>query len=212
MSPRELLSREWRDLASRHHCETSSTQALLDELLRAYCEPIRQYHTIEHIASLLRQLDDHGRAVVDRDAVALAILFHDVVYDPRQRDNEEKSAALARGRLALLGFPDDVVNKVEHYIHATKHAQDFETSDRDLSLLLDLDLSTLAVAPAEYRAYADAIRREYRHVPDELYRAGRRRVLEGFLARDRIYRTDELRALWEEPARANIAGEMADLA
>jgi predicted metal-dependent HD superfamily phosphohydrolase len=142
----------------------------------------------------------------------LAILFHDVIYDPRRSDNEEKSAALARTRLALLGLSDDVVAKVEHWIHATKHVQDFKTSDRDLSVLLDLDLSTLAVASAEYRAYADAIRREYRHVPDELYRAGRRRVLEGFLARDRIYRTDELHELWEEPARANIAGEMADLA
>ena len=187
MSPSELLSQVWRDLASRHHCETSSAQALLDELLRAYSEPIRHYHTIEHIASLLRQLDDHGQAVVDRDAVALAIL------------------------LALLGFPDDVVNKVEHYIHATKHAQDFETSDRDLSLLLDLDLSTLAAAPAAYRVYADAIRREYGDVPDQLYRSARRRVLEGFLARERIYRTDDLRTLWEERARANITAEVADL-
>jgi predicted metal-dependent HD superfamily phosphohydrolase len=212
MSPSELLSHVWRDLASRHHCEPSRAQELLNELLRAYSEANRHYHTTGHIASLLRQLDDLGQAVVDRDAVILAILFHDVIYDPRRSDNEEKSAALARARLAPLGLPDEVVAKVEHWIHATKHAQDFKTSDRDLSVLLDLDLSTLAVAPAEYRGYADAIRREYRHVPDELYRAGRRRVLEGFLARDRIYRTDELHALWEEPARANIAGEMAELA
>lgn len=212
MSASELLSQVWRDLASRRHCEPARAQELLHELLGAYSEPNRHYHTTEHIASLLRQLDDLGQAVVDRDAAILAILFHDVIYDSRRSDNEEKSAALARTRLAMLGLPDEVVAKVEHWIHATKHAQDFKTSDRDLSLLLDLDLSTLAVAPAEYRAYADAIRREYRHVPDELYRAGRRRVLEGFLARDRIYRTDELHALWEEPARANIAGEMADLA
>jgi predicted metal-dependent HD superfamily phosphohydrolase len=212
MSASELLSQVWRDLASRRHCEPSRAQELLHELLGAYSEPNRHYHTTQHIASLLRLLDDLGQAVVDRDAAILAILFHDVIYDSRRSDNEERSAALARTRLALLGLPDEVIAKVEHWIHATKHAQDFKTSDRDLSLLLDLDLSTLAVAPAEYRAYADAIRREYRHVPDELYRAGRRRVLEGFLARDRIYRTDELRALWEEPARANIAGEMADLA
>jgi predicted metal-dependent HD superfamily phosphohydrolase len=212
MSPRELLSHEWLELTSRHHCETSSAQALLDELLGAYSEPNRRYHTIEHIASLLQRLDDHGQAVVDRDAVALAILFHDVIYDPRQRDNEEKSAAFARGRLALLGFHDELVAKVELYIHATKHAQDFATSDRDLSLLLDLDLSTLAVAPAEYLVYADAIRREFGDVPDELYRPARRRVLEGFLAREWIYRTDDLRALWEERARANIAAEISDLA
>jgi predicted metal-dependent HD superfamily phosphohydrolase len=212
MSPSELLSQVWRDLASRHHCEPVRAQELLDELLGAYSESNRHYHTTEHIASLLRQLHNLGQAVVDRDTVILAILFHDVIYDPRRSDNEEKSAALARTRLALMGLPDELATKVEHWIHATKHAADFKTCDRDLLVLLDLDLSTLAAAHAEYRIYADAIRREYRHVPDELYRAGRRRVLEGFLARDRIYRTDELHALWEEPARANIAGEMADLA
>jgi predicted metal-dependent HD superfamily phosphohydrolase len=86
------------------------------------------------------------------------------------------------------------------------------TDDCDLAVLLDLDLSTLAAAPAEYRTCAQAIRREYAQVPDELYRPGRRRILEGFLARGRIYRTDQLHALWEERARANISGEIAELA
>jgi hypothetical protein len=39
--------------------------------------------------------------------------------------------------------------------------------DCDLAVLLDRDLSTLATAPAEYRTYAQVIRREYAHVPDE---------------------------------------------
>ncbi len=60
-------------------------------------------------------------------------------------------------------------------------------------------------------AYALAIRQEYSVVPDTLYRLGRRRVLEGFLARAQIYRTERLRALWEAPARANLSGEIAAL-
>jgi predicted metal-dependent HD superfamily phosphohydrolase len=52
----------------------------------AYSEPHRKHHTIEHIGSLLRQLEEHGHAVVDRDAVVLAMLFHDVVYDPLRHD------------------------------------------------------------------------------------------------------------------------------
>jgi len=212
MDPRELLSHAWHDLARRHDCETPRALLLLDELLADYSEPKRSYHTVEHIASLLRQLDDHGRAVVDRDAVVLAMLFHDVIYDPLRHDNEERSAALARERLASVGLPDQLVAKVERYIQATKHRQDLDTDDADLALLLDLDLSTLAAEPAEYRLYADAIRREYEEVPDEQYRSGRRRVLEGFLARGRIYQTDRLRARWEERARANIAAEIADLA
>jgi predicted metal-dependent HD superfamily phosphohydrolase len=205
----ELVSDVWRDLARRQGCAGSATQAMLDDLLRAYSEPRRHYHTIDHIASLLRLINEHGLEVIDRNAVALAVLFHDVVYDPARHDNEQASADLAGERLAALGFPGQLVAKVKGYILATQHRQSAPTSnDPDLGLLLDLDLSILAAAPAEYRAYAQAIRHEHAHVPDALYRLGRRRILEGFLARERIYRTDQLHALWDERARANIGGEI----
>jgi predicted metal-dependent HD superfamily phosphohydrolase len=212
MNAHDRLSHKWRELANRYGCETTCAEIVLDELLRAYSEPNRLYHAIDHIGSLLSQLEEHGNAVIDSDAVVLAILFHDVVYNPLRHDSEEKSAALAGERLAFLGFPGGVIAKVEQYINATKHAQDFVTADCYLAVLLDLDLSTLAAAPAEYRAYSQANRREYAHVPDELYRPGRRRFVEGFLERQLIYRTDQLHALWEERARANISGEIVELA
>jgi predicted metal-dependent HD superfamily phosphohydrolase len=206
------VSDVWRDLARRHGRAGPAAEDVLDQIKRAYAEPHRHYHTIEHIASLLRLLDEHGHNVVDHDAVVLAILFHDIVYDPARHDNEEASADVAAERLAQLGLPDRLIIKVRRYILATRHGEGAGTiDDRDLALLLDLDLSVLAAAPAPYRAYAQAVRREYAHVPDELYRSGRRQVLEGFRARERIYRT-ELHALWEKPARANLADEIAGLA
>ena len=48
-------------------------------------------------------------------------------------------------------------------------------------------------------------------MPDELYRPGRRRVLESFLSRRHIYLTERLRALWEAPARANLSEEILRL-
>src|SRR5262249_2757927 len=72
MNLRDLLSHTWRNIARRHDCETSSAQLVLDELLGAYSQPDRKYHTIEHIGSLLRQVEEHGHALRDRDAVALA--------------------------------------------------------------------------------------------------------------------------------------------
>jgi len=206
------VSNAWRDLARRHGRAGPAAEDVLDQIMRGYAEPHRHYHTIEHIASLLRLLDEHGHKVIDRDAMVLAILFHDIVYDPARHDNEEASADVAAERLAQLGLPDRLIIKVRRYILATRHGESVGTIDEtDLALLLDLDLSVLATAPALYRVYALAIRREYAHVPDVLYRSGRRHVLEGFRARERIYRT-ELHALWEEPARANLAGEIAGLA
>jgi predicted metal-dependent HD superfamily phosphohydrolase len=207
-----LVSDVWRNLMHRRGCSAPAAQAVLDEFVHAYAEPHRHYHTIEHVASLLRLMDEHGHAIVDRNPVTLAILFHDVVYDPARHDNEQASADLAGERLVLLGFPGQLVSKVGSYILATQHDLSAPAKDdADLALLLDLDLSILAAAPAAYRTYAQAIRREYASVPDALYRAGRRRILEGFLARERIYRTEQLRALWEARARTNIAGEVRDL-
>jgi predicted metal-dependent HD superfamily phosphohydrolase len=132
---------------------------------------------------------------------------------PPGRTNEAASAALAAQRLAALGLPAARIDAVTRCILATRHGAQRGAGDAPgLVLLLDLDLSILAAAPAAYRAYAEAIRREYASVPDELYREARRRVLESFLARERIYRTDRLRALWEGPARANLASEIAGLA
>jgi predicted metal-dependent HD superfamily phosphohydrolase len=207
----EHVSRVWRDIAGRRGCEAASADAVLAELLRAHGEPHRHYHTLTHIAQLLQFLEEHGGAS-DRDAVSLAILFHDVMYDPASRDNEEESAELAALRLTALGFSAPLVAKVDRYIRATRHSLPArQHDDPDLNLLLDLDLSILAASPERYRAYAQAIREEYRAVPQDVYVAGRRAVLEGFLARKQIYLTERLRALWEASARANLAAELAEL-
>jgi predicted metal-dependent HD superfamily phosphohydrolase len=202
----------WGDLSARHGCDGPAA-AVLQEIVRAYGEPHRHYHTLDHIGGLLALLDRHGADAGDRDALVLAVLFHDVVYDPTRQDNEEASARVASERLAALGFPAGTIAKVARYILATRHDRPMDAGgDADLALLLDLDLSVLAGAPADYRAYAEAVRREYGFVPEPLYREGRRRVLQGFLVRERIYLTDALHAAWEQVARVNLAGEIAALA
>lgn len=205
------VQRCWDDLALRTGCDAPAAAATFAALLRAYGEPHRHYHTLDHVAALLVLLDRHADAGSDRDALILAILFHDAIYDPSRQDNEAASAVFAAGHLTKLGFSEDRVGKVVRCILATCHGQKAAPDDADVALLLDLDLSILAAPTDLYRSYAQAIRREYAHVPDALYRAGRARVLEGFLARDHIYLTERLRALWEEPARANLAAELTGL-
>lgn len=207
----ECVQRRWDALSTGAGCDPETAASALQDLVRAYGEPHRHYHTLDHIADLLELLDRHGVDAQDRDALTLAILYHDIVYDPRRPDNEPASARLASERLTSVGFAQELVDKVARYILATRHDQPVATADADLALLLDLDLAILAAAPDRYRAYARAVRQEYAFVPDELYRPGRRRVLQGFLARGRIYITDRLQRLWEDPARANLAAEIAEL-
>lgn len=163
-------------------------------------EPHRHYHDERHIAAMLRAIPE-GRAT--RELIA-AIWLHDIVYDPRAADNEERSADQARRDLAGNGIDSDAVVAL---ILATKHHR-AETEDQ--RLLNDLDLGILGAPPSEYARYAEAIGREYAHVPAEAYRAGRARVLRGLLDVPAIFHGREFKPL-EAQARTNLAAEIAEL-
>jgi len=205
-------ARRWHDLTARLGIDANAARPVLAELLALYGEAGRHYHTLDHIADLLQLLDAHGRALGDRDAVELAIYFHDAVYNPLRSDNEAASAALAGKRLTTLNLPVGLVAKVERYILSTRHdAGGWLPDDADLALLLDLDLAVLGAARPVYTDYARAIRREYGMYPDDAYRAGRKKVLSAFLALPQIYGTPALRGQWEAPARDNLAWEIGEL-
>src|SRR5262249_57500472 len=68
MTAHVLLSATWHELVQRRGSSGPQAELVLDELVAAYLEPARQYHTLEHIAQLLRLLEEHGQAVIDRDA------------------------------------------------------------------------------------------------------------------------------------------------
>lgn len=181
------------------------------ELVACYSGDGRHYLTLDHIAVLLELSAEHAAVLADRDTVDLAILYHDAVYQPSRRDNEERSAALARARLTALGLPEGQIAMVARYIEATKHADGEPTGDSDLDHLLDFDLSILAAEPTAYESYAAAIRREYAIYADLLYRPGRAKVLRAFLAMPCLYRVPALAARWDSPARANLSAELARL-
>jgi predicted metal-dependent HD superfamily phosphohydrolase len=108
MDALDLVQRCWNGLVARRGSLPSTAATVLEETVRAYREPHRHYHTLDHVAALLTLLDRYGAEVADSDAVTAAILFHDVVYDPARHDNEEASAAWAAARLARRGFAEDL--------------------------------------------------------------------------------------------------------
>lgn len=170
-------------------------QLLLD-LCRRYQEPHRHYHSLEHIAAMLHA----GRAFPLDDAQTLAVWFHDAIYDATRADNEERSAALATDLLTAAGAAPDLVARVARIVLDTKtHVP----STPDSAPVLDLDLMSLAAPWPEFAANTAAIRAEYAHVPDDLFRQGRRDFMARMLQRDRLFATDWGAAL-EPLARANL--------
>jgi predicted metal-dependent HD superfamily phosphohydrolase len=172
------------------------------------------YHNLTHIHALLRLMDSLPSAVrpQDRTALVFACWFHDAVYDGTQKDNEERSAAQWREFGVQAVLDTVLVGKVDDWIMQTKHHMQCPADAApDKKLFLDLDLSILAAEPDVYEAYSKAIRSEYSHISSPDFRRGRAKVMQTFLAAERLYFTSTLRDLWETRARSNIKAEIEAL-
>ena len=176
-------------------------------LVLRYAELARAYHTLTHIEECLRAYDASG---VYDPWLELALWLHDVIYDPRAHGNEAQSAELARRWILEAGLKSQAADAVAAAILATEH-RSVPTDGRE-ALIQDIDLAILAAPRDRLMTYEHQIGREYSWAPADRYLAGRRAVLEGFLARPQLYRTAVYRQRLEGLARDNLRHLIASLA
>jgi predicted metal-dependent HD superfamily phosphohydrolase len=188
------------------------SRGIFADLDRRYRGPGRFYHTWEHIADCLAELDTAPSLCDAPATVELALWFHDAVYDPRATDNEARSAVLLREAAGRLGVGADLADRAARLIMATAHRADVTPPDRDGAAIRDIDLAILGAPPARFGAYEAAVRREYGFLPDPEWRAGRSRVLRMFLELPRIFHTDVFHDRLEQQARTNLAASLERLA
>ena len=181
---------------------------VFEQVAARYDEPHRRYHDRRHLDQVLADVERLLASVdvADPDAVRLAALFHDAVYDPRSVTNEAESAFLAAQLLAGVESVPRVAD-VQRLVLATASHR---PAAPDEAVLLDADLAVLGADRRAYLAYVRAVRREFAHVPDDGWRTGRAAVLRSLLALPRIYTTPPM-ARYEERARENLAFELAAL-
>ncbi|MFI6098236.1 hypothetical protein ACIA8G_21970 [Lentzea sp. NPDC051213] len=180
------------------------------DLMERYAEPHRSYHNTFHVAAVVRDslvlADAFAFTSAERAVLTLAACAHDVIYDGKPGEDERASAAWARERLA--GLEEEHVARVESLVLATiTHSSD----DPLAHVMLDADLAILGSEPALYERYSVAVRQEYSRYDDEIWRAGRAKVLKTLLDRPDLYVTEPARELWDAAARANLARELQSL-
>lgn len=188
--------------------------ALLDDLRERHGEPGRHYHDWAHIEALLRWFEEVEPRLTCPDAVRWAILFHDAVYDPTRPDNEERSAALLKDKAAELLDPATLARAARMVRATAGHAipEGLPADEAsDMAMFLDMDLSILGAPAAVFDRYEEGVRAEYAHVPEPAFRPGRRRILDGFLARPMLFLSPWGRERFEAAARANLARSVAKL-
>lgn len=145
-----------------------------------YSQSWRRYHNLTHIFDFLEKCrycctrNDDIKKMMDPINTQLAIWYHDIIYTPSRKDNEERSRDLFIEFYDLLesnNFNEDkIVNKekVAKYIMATKeHFKDsFFSDDFNLNVLMDMDVSSMA--SEEYKVNDENILYEYSHIYDEV--------------------------------------------
>lgn len=183
--------------------------AELDQLLARYSEPERFYHTLQHLGECLDRLDEAPGIAERPGEVALALWYHDAIYDTRRSDNEARSAELAAGVLRGAGAPETVVDRTVALILATRHSD--PVAPGDAALVVDIDLAILGASEERFEEYDDQIHLEYAWVPEPVFRPTRARILQGFLERERIYGTDAFAARYDARARSNLLGALMRL-
>lgn len=192
---------KWLELWQRLGVQNSPA-SFFAELEARYSERYRAYHNLAHVMDCLAEFESARSLAHDPSAVEMAIWYHDAVYDPRAKDNEEQSAGLAAKVGSEIGLPSSLNQRVNNLILATKKHD--ASLDRDAAVMVDVDLSILGREPQRFDEYENQIRQEYGWVSDEAFAAGRTAVLESFLARPVVYSTELFRNKYEQQARENL--------
>jgi predicted metal-dependent HD superfamily phosphohydrolase len=170
----------------------------IDSVLQ-YMERGRSYHTFQHISDMFRTAYEH-RISLTR-AQKIAIVYHDAVYKPGRKDNEEKSVAcMYRDEWGVE--KEEHLEIAEKIILSTRHHFPLHRQARDV---IDLDLYNLT----DFWRYLDTyekVKEEYSKLDEDKWIKGRVAWLKEFLKRDQIY--------WgflkgcDSDARANLIKEL----
>ena len=200
----------WQRLWGELGAAGPANGGLFNQLVAAYSERHRHYHTLQHLRECLAQFEAASMLAKQPCEVEAALWFHDAIYEPQRHDNEARSADWASASLRAAGVDTVRAERIAALVLVTAgHLP--PAGDDDAALLCDIDLSILGAAPARFDESGRQIRAEYAHVPEDAFREGRGDVLRGFLARPRIYRSAAFHDALEERARANLQGALATL-
>ena len=183
-------------------------------IISLYLKPPRYYHTIEHVWNMLGKLSEfEGKFDQTRMLAAkLATVFHDVIYDCKWKNAETVEVASAKVWISsvqrmestldieTIMYVYDLIISTQNHIPEDEHLETFA--------FLDADMSILGSDRETYMEYAGKIRKEWMHIPDQMYLEGRLKFLTKILEKSCIFYTEYGKHRWELQARKNMMYEL----
>lgn len=207
--PHVHLKTIWIELCKRYTNNESLIDELWNEIDSAYSNKKRKYHNLTHLQYMIEMILPLKNEIRNWDILLFSIFYHDIIYRATKSDNEIKSAQFAEKRLIKLGLEPPLIDLCKNQIIATKSHNSI--GDPDTDILLDADLAILGDSSLKYESYTRQIRAEYSIFPDFMYNSGRKKVLNHFLAMNRIFKTKHFYDNLEKQADQNIRNELQTL-
>lgn len=181
-----------------------------------YGHSSRHYHDLNHIEDMYKtHLDIEGAD--NKAIVLLAALYHDIIYDPLSKTNEENSITFFE---CTSDWPMQPSIVIQDCIYATKHLhkihnkkiEKYDNNDERLVRhFCDLDLNGVGASREQFEINYVNIRKEYSQVENKEWLEGRINFWKAILDRGYIYNNPYNCKYFkdrEDQARQNIDNEL----
>ena len=207
----QKLKQNWFALLSRFTDNTGLLMSSWEQIKRHYTHKSRAYHNLTHLHNMFAEVKKWEGHIEDREVLHFTIWFHDIIYNALKKDNELRSAEVAKGILEQTSLDKGRIEHCYQQILLTINHQPSVSANLDDRFLIDFDLEILSRDWASYKNYSQQIRKEYWMYPFVLYKKGRKKAMRHFLERDSIYQTPFYQKEKEAQARQNIEREIKEL-
>lgn len=199
-----FLEHQWQNISKQLFGQNEIS--LWQNIVFHYQQKDRFYHNLHHLYECFILFDEVKHLLNKPNLVALALFYHDIIYDSKNNDNELNSANFAKNQLKNK-IPDDGLSIIYQYILATKNHQNYLTDKNfyDLNYLLDIDLAILAQNKKRFLEYNAQIRKEYKWVSSWIYYPKRHFILYHFYQKSPLFLTDYFYQKSEKQAKENLA-------
>lgn len=154
-------------------------KADINLLLSMWNESQRFYHNLDHLNKLLDDINEkygHLSSEKELDKLKLTALFHDIVYDPQSKTNEEDSAEFF---VSLCGDKSD--KDIQDIKQAILDTKTHESTSGLSEKFNKLDMSVVEGDYDDLIKWEQGIKNEYSFVGPEAYKEGRLAFLESLL-------------------------------
>lgn len=185
MNLNKILSINPLSILSENHFGINAMQHITD----SHSEPHRYYHDMGHIKEMLAYVDPYldQLSVNERKALQLAILWHDDVYDPKSKTNEDDSYnnfityfQEMDDKYIHLPMWQEIIPMVQEMIYATKEHNYTEDLPFYTKLIIKADLNRFNGEFKDFWRNTIMLFKEYAPVDWDLFKNGRIAFLKSY--------------------------------